>query len=152
MAYNEHGLRLKQASFVDSSGTEQHAAIFQRAYHARFVIETRDRFEAACINVSILNESGVLVSSVNAIEEGFGPRTIERTVEYTVAFDPMTLLPGSYSVGISVQRPNTSTKYLLAEDTLRFDVESATLQGAAWPYMRKHGIARIATVSALQVS
>jgi lipopolysaccharide transport system ATP-binding protein len=140
-----HGLSLHEVSLVQSRDrTPTSHLIFGEDYELNARIGTVAPFSRAGIVIQVRNAHGELITSICTPEEGIAPFTIEGHVNVRIAFTPLRLFPGRYTLDVLVFRPNDNTRYLDGESVLNFEVHPGVIASGMWPYQNHHGCARIA--------
>jgi lipopolysaccharide transport system ATP-binding protein len=140
-----HGLSLLDVSLVQrSDGATTSHLIFGEHYELRVRIGTAAPFSRAGIVIQIRNTHGELITSICTPEEGIAPFTIEREANVRIAFTPLRLFPGRYTLDVLIFRPNDQTRYLDGESVLNFEVHPGVIAAGMWAYQSHHGCARLA--------
>ncbi|WP_225130603.1 MULTISPECIES: ABC transporter ATP-binding protein [unclassified Bradyrhizobium] len=101
-------------------------------------------FKRGVAQVRILDQEGVLISSLESLAEGVDQFDISEVVEVVFSVRSLGLLPGTYLAGYSLYAWGEEEARLSAEACLSFEVIPATVNDAYWPYLREHGIVRLA--------
>ncbi|MGY8681578.1 ABC transporter ATP-binding protein [Bradyrhizobium sp. UFLA05-153] len=108
-------------------------------------------FKRGVAQVSIFDQEGALISSLESLAEGVDQFDITRPVEVVFNVRSLGLLPGTYVAGYSLYAWGEEQPRLSAEACLSFDVVAATVNDAYWPYLREHGIVRLSHSAELRV-
>jgi lipopolysaccharide transport system ATP-binding protein len=108
-------------------------------------------FYRAVARIQIFDQEGGLISSLQSLNEGVDQFDIVGTIDVVFKVRSLGLLPGSYSAGIALFAWGEEHPALSAEGFLSFEVISATVNDAYWPYQREHGIVRLAHSAELRV-
>jgi lipopolysaccharide transport system ATP-binding protein len=142
---SRHGIELFDAGIVpDGHDGCQSALHFDEPCELMVRIGAAADFGVAGIVVRIHDEMGVLVSSVCSPEEGVDPSPLAADQTLRFRIPRMSLMPGRYTLGVFVYRPNDGKPYLEADAYTAFEVLPAVVRGGMWPYQHQHGVVRIA--------
>lgn len=142
---SKYGIELTDAEMLPLTGERTTRALhFDEACELKISIGARENFAMAGIVVRIHDETGTLATTLCSPEEGIDPFMLgpQQTVRFHVPH--MSLMPGRYSISVYVFRPSDGTAYLEAESFSDFEVLPAVVRNGMWPYLKLHGIARIA--------
>ena len=142
---SRHGIELHDAALYAGPAMESKGVVyFQEPCEIRVTIGAKQGFDKAGLVVRVYDALGLLVSSLNSVEEGIEPFRLGERHAFTYAVSRMSLLPGNYSVSVFVYRAHDSTKYLEAESYFDFQVLPALVPGGLFSYTRDHGVTRFA--------
>jgi lipopolysaccharide transport system ATP-binding protein len=142
---SRHGLELGEIGLrAAGSETSTDCVLFNDDYELAVTVRARQLVYGGGLVVRVRDTLGTLVSSACTVEEGLG--TVDFTSSHTVTFNlpRLQLMPGRYFVSVYVYKPNDAIKYLEVEDALTFEVQPAVVRGGGRPYVREHGLVRIA--------
>ncbi|HEX9046388.1 MAG TPA: ABC transporter ATP-binding protein [Verrucomicrobiae bacterium] len=95
----------------------------------------------AAIIISIHNDDGLKVCSINSVEEGHDFFHLSGPWEFSVALPNLSLMPGNYRLSLHVCNQHTVFAYF--ESVYSFCIEPKCLPGAFWAYNQSHGVYRI---------
>lgn len=95
--------------------------------------------------VTIRDEEGRLVSTLDTACEGLDPLDFDAKLELVFDVSPLRLLPGHYSAGFMLNRAGSDEMIAAAEAVLVFEVEAA----GGTRYSRKQGLVRLARGAAV---
>lgn len=142
--HSEYGIQLYEANMTPKSEPNSLRPIyFDEPCELKVVIGADEPFHTAAVIVRIIDDDGVLVSSVCSPEEGIAPFMLGRQQMLLFDIPRMSLFPGRYVISVFVFRPNDTIFYLAAEGFSRFEVLPAVVQSGMWAYAGHHGIVRI---------
>ena len=144
-AEGPHGIRLVNLQLIDSAtGRDTVSPSFAKDY--RFVVDLdfARPHGSATLRVRVYDPYGVLVSSLDSAQEGVPPQRLSGLVRYEFNIPRLPLFPKSYSVGVSVSKPNDGTEYLTEDDALRFEVQPAIVHNGMCAYQGDQGYLRLA--------
>ena len=142
---NEHGIRLSRLQILDAeTGDPTNNPEFLKDYQLEVVIDFEVPLDKASVTVNIFDETGILVGSLSAAEEGAEPRRLAGSVRYLFAMPRLPLIARGYIAGVFVERAHDGTNYLRVEQALQFSVQSAIIAEGMWPYHPRHGYVRLA--------
>lgn len=108
-------------------------------------------FKRGVAQVSIFDQEGALISSLESLAEGVDQFDITQPIEVVFNVRSLGLLPGTYVAGYSLFAWGEEEPRLSAEACLSFEVVAATVNDAYWPYLREHGIVRLSHSANLRV-
>jgi lipopolysaccharide transport system ATP-binding protein len=111
----------------------------------------KEPFHRSVAKIQVFDQEGGLISSLESLAEGVDQFDILGTIDVVFKVRSMGLLPGTYSAGIALFAWGEEHPALSAEGFLSFDVVPATVNDAYWPYLREHGIVRLAHSAELRV-
>ena len=111
----------------------------------------KEPFHRGVASIQVFDQEGGLISSLESLAEGVDQFDIVGTIDVVFKVRSLGLLPGTYSAGIALFAWGEEHPTLSAEGFLSFDVIPATVNDAYWPYLREHGIVRLAHSAELRV-
>ncbi len=136
------GLRLSEPRFLDAGGADAGTTLeFGGSYQLAMNVESPQPIRGA-LGVSILDDEGMKVSSIQSIEEGCEFWDLSQVGQIVCDLPNLSLLPGTYHLNIELCDQHMA--YLRAENAIRFAVEPRSIDGASLVYNKTHGVYRIA--------
>ena len=136
-----HGLVLTDPGFVDAGGADAGTALeFGGDYRLTMKLHCPQPLKGA-LSVTIFDEEGVKISSIQSIEEGCDFWDFSRVGRITCDLPALSLAPGNYRLSIALVDQHTA--FLTAENAIQFSVEPRALGGSKLAYSRAHGVYRI---------
>lgn len=109
-------------------------------------------FRRGVAEISILDQEGARISSLESLAEGVDQFDFTQPVEIVFNVRSLGLLPGTYIAGFSLFAWGEEEPRLSVEAYLSFEVVAATVNDAYWPYLREyHGIVRLSHSANLRV-
>ena len=137
------GVGFRDAELGDEDDGQSSVLFFDKPYRLRVDLHASEPIDNAALVVRFYNDVGDLVSTACTPEEGLAPFALDGAVSVEFDVPPLRLLPGRYTLGVFVYRPNDPVAYLDAADLMGFDVEPSIVRDGMWPYRRDHGVVRI---------
>lgn len=134
-----------------SSETPCNHLKFGGNYDFALRLGAKQPFKRGVAQVKIFDQEGALISSLESLAEGVDQFNITESVEVVFNVRSLGLLPGTYVAGFSLYAWGEEEPRLFAEACLSFEVVAATVNDAYWPYLREHGIVRLAHSANLRV-
>jgi lipopolysaccharide transport system ATP-binding protein len=101
-------------------------------------------FKRGVARVQIFDQEGTLISSLQSLAEGLDQFDFAETIDVVFNVRSLGLLPGTYNAGIALFGWGEEHAALSGDRVFSFDVISAIVNDAYWPYQREHGIVRLA--------
>ena len=136
-----HGLVLSKLRFLTASGGDAGTALeFGQNYRLTMDVKCPAPLNGA-LSVTILDDEGLKVSSIQSVEEGCDFWDLSRVGQITCDLPALALMPGNYHLSIALG--DQYSAFLQAESAIRFEVESRCLGGSSWAYNKSHGVYRI---------
>ena len=136
------GLRLLRPRFYQRDGTEAGTTLeFGRGYQLKMTVQSPQPLRAALV-ISVYDEEGLKVSSINSVEEGCDYWDLSQVRDVICDLPDLQLMPGNYQMTIDLC--DQVDLFLRAEGALCFSVEPRCIDGAAWAYNKSHGVYRMA--------
>jgi lipopolysaccharide transport system ATP-binding protein len=140
--FENGGIKVSSICFIDEHGEKAASTlVFCHAYTLSVMISCATAIKSALI-VSIINDEGVKVASINSIEEGCDFWNLASLKEIRCFIKQLRLMPGQYSLNLNLCDQHNS--FLYVERALRFTVEPNCLPNASWAYNGSHGVFRLA--------
>jgi lipopolysaccharide transport system ATP-binding protein len=140
-------LRILEAASENVSGHLK----FGGDYDFILQLGAKEPFHRGVAKIQIFDQEGGLISSLESLAEGVDQFDIVGTIDVVFKVRSLGLLPGTYSAGIALFAWGEEHPTLSAEGFLSFDVIPATVNDAYWPYLREHGIVRLAHSAELRI-
>lgn len=137
--------------FEPSSETPSGHLKFGGDYDFVLRLGAKQPFKRGVAQVSIFDQEGALISSLESLAEGVDQFDITQPVEVVFNVRSLGLLPGTYVAGYSLYAWGEEQPRLSTEACLSFEVVAATVNDAYWPYLREHGIVRLSHSANLRV-
>ena len=139
--FQNGGFKISSVSFFDENGeVSSNALQFGNAYTLSIMVDCSDTMKAAIV-VSVINDEGTKVSSINSAEEGSDFWNLSSIKQIKCVINQMRLMPGQYSLNIDLC--DQHNLFLRAEQALHFTVDPQCLPNAAWAYNSSHGVFRL---------
>ncbi len=136
------GLVLTQPGFVTGDGEDAGTALeFGNDYRLTMKVHCPRPLKGA-LSVTISDDEGLKVSSIQSIEEGSGFWDFSQIGRITCELPDLSLAPGNYLLSIALVDQHTA--FLTAENAIRFSVEPRALGDSRLAYNKSHGVYRIA--------
>ena len=99
--------------------------------------------------IELLDPAGRRISALCSREEGVSSLTVGERLKFSHRISGL-IYPGRYSVDVTLNRTLSHERVFHAPAVAAFEVRPRSLPGAAYPYDKEHGVARL--LSDLQVS
>jgi lipopolysaccharide transport system ATP-binding protein len=142
---SNHLFGLEECQLISSeTGQLTRNPIFGRDYTLNIQFQSFQNLRFA-VAAEIRDQSGVMVTSINTPEEGHPFQRDIGGYLFAIDFANLALHPGRY--GVTIRFCDENQNFFIHDHALSFTVEPENLPGAAWPYTRGQGFARIASES-----
>jgi lipopolysaccharide transport system ATP-binding protein len=125
---------------------------FGRDYDFKLRIGSKNRFRRTIVQVRLFDNDGTLISTLESLVEGIDQFDFIGLVEVVFNVRSIGLLPGFYRAGFDIYAWGEDHPTLSVERALDFEIIAATVNDAHWPYIREHGIVRLASSAELRTS
>jgi lipopolysaccharide transport system ATP-binding protein len=140
-SFQNGGVKISSVAFLDENGeASSNFLAFDNAYTLSIMLDCTDAVKSAVV-ISVINDEGTKVSSINSIEEGNDFWNLSSIKQIKCFIKHMRLMPGQYS--LTVDLCDQHNMFLRAERALQFTVEPQCLPHAPWAYNSSHGVFRI---------
>jgi lipopolysaccharide transport system ATP-binding protein len=135
-------------------GKQAHCAhlTFGRDYDFNLRIGSKHQFRRAVVHVKLFDQEGSLVSSLESLVEGIDQFDFIGLADVVFKVKAIGLRPGLYWAGFELYVWGEDRPTLSVERALDFEIIAATVDDAFWPYLREHGIVRLASSAELRTS
>ena len=124
-------------------GADSPDLVFNEPCAFELQIETPIGAEDLTACITLRSEDGVLIASMESMQEGLAPLRIASSGRLVFSIDAMPLLPGSYYAGCVIRRASDQEPVLEVDTLHAFEIIPAQLPGAADSYSRQHGMVRV---------
>jgi ABC-2 type transport system ATP-binding protein len=114
--------RITNVGFVDQNGERVTTIRTGEPAILRLEYQMDSAIEKPVFGITVSTLEGFQVTGPNSREVGCVPEKLVGKGEVDIAFDPLTLLPGSYDLTVSLTDYNCMHPYDVRQNVLRFDV------------------------------
>ncbi len=136
------GIELNEVAVRDAqNGSATDLLLFNQDYILTLSGYAPNRLDNGAVVVEVYNDIGVLVASVNSVEEGMDLFDYQGHFDISFSLPRIQMFPGRYTISIELR--NLREIHLKAENALTFEIQPAMVNDAMWAYQKQHGVVRI---------
>ena len=119
--------RITEVAFLDARGRSTTRLRTGEPAVLRLRYDMAEAIERPVFGLAIYTIEGVHVTGPNSRDVDCIPDKLDGPGEVTVTFDPVTLLPGTYDLSVSMYDYNCLHPFDFRQNVLRFDVERGSI-------------------------